>query len=71
MRLSNIDATECSSLDEAIRLCREDYMKSARRTLIAGSLFLAGEALVKLNAYPWRLSREFDAAELLTSKKGV
>ena len=71
MRLSNIDATECSSLDEAIKLCQEDYRKSARRTLIAGSLFLAGEALVKLNAYPWRLSREFDAAELLTSKKGV
>jgi hypothetical protein len=35
------------------------------RTLICGSLFLAGEALVLLGAYPWDGDVRFDAAELL------
>jgi hypothetical protein len=35
------------------------------RTLICGSLFLAGEALVLLGAYPWGDEVRFDASELL------
>ncbi len=33
-------------------------------TLICGSLFLAGEALAELGAFPWQTDR-FDAAEIL------
>ena len=36
------------------------------RTLICGSLFLAGEALVELNAYPWPSAR-FDPSESVKS----
>ena len=32
--------------------------------LICGSLFLAGEALAELGAFPWQTDR-FDAAEIL------
>jgi hypothetical protein len=35
------------------------------RTLVCGSLFLAGEALVLLGAYPWDGDVRFDASELL------
>ena len=60
MRAAGIDAIACSSLRSAI----EHSEHSNIRTLICGSLFLAGEALVELGAYPWGVPR-FDAAELL------
>ena len=57
MRAAGIDAVACVSLRSAIE-------QSNNRTLICGSLFLAGEALVELGAYPWGPVR-FDKAELL------
>ena len=60
MREAGIDATPCSSLRSAI----EQSNNLNNRTIICGSLFLAGEALVELGAYPWGISR-FDPAELL------
>ena len=74
MRAVGIDAVACDSLKEAIRLSSRnaEHWPSeatqpkayALRTLICGSLFLAGEALVELGAYPWGPVR-FDKAELL------
>ena len=71
MREAGIDAVACASLNEAINnvgmrdahLCQkgEDVPPTA---IICGSLFLAGEALVELGAYPWSATR-FDASELL------
>ena len=60
MRAAGIDAVAAPSLAAAIGAA-----SSAPRALICGSLFLAGEALVDLGAYPWPKPR-FDAAELLT-----
>ena len=61
MRAAGIDAVPCSSLRSAIDRSNDPN----GRTLICGSLFLAGEALVELNAYPWGAPR-FDSAELLS-----
>ena len=58
MRLAGIVAEPRPSLRDAIS-------RSRNRTLICGSLFLAGEALVELGAYPWGQSPRFDPAELL------
>ena len=58
MRHAGIDATPCASLAEAI------IAAGSEPTLICGSLFLAGEALVELNAYPWSAERR-DPSELL------
>ncbi len=60
MRAAGIDAISCDSLRAAI----EHSEHSNIRTLICGSLFLAGEALVELGAYPWGAPR-FDTSELL------
>lgn len=60
MRAAGIDAVASPSLAAAIRSAASDP-----RVLICGSLFLAGEALVELGAYPWPSCR-FDVAELLT-----
>jgi len=49
-----MDAMACASLDEALS-------RSSGETLVCGSLFLAGEALVALGAYPWQ--PRFDPAE--------
>ena len=67
MRAAGIDAISCDSLRAAI----EHSEHSNIRTLICGSLFLAGEALVELGAYPWGDTR-FDLNESLRSlpKKG-
>ena len=62
MRAAGIDAIPCLSLLAAI----EQSEHSNIRTLICGSLFLAGEALVELDAYPWGAPR-FDKSELLRS----
>ena len=55
-----IDATACPSLHAAI----EQSKQSSNQTIICGSLFLAGEALVELGAYRWGTPR-FDKSELL------
>ena len=65
---AGIDAFVCGSLKEAIERAgraTEDRRRDSRTTLICGSLFLAGEALVELDAYPWGRSR-FDPNELLS-----
>ena len=65
MRAAGIDAVACVSLRSAIEQSNNQTIKqSNNRTLICGSLFLAGEALVELGAYPWGPIR-FDKAELL------
>ena len=64
MRAAGIDAVACTSLKEAIQLSAPGTPHSASRTLICGSLFLAGEALVELGAYPWGEAR-FDPSERL------
>lgn len=60
MRFAGIQATPCASLEEALSAAKD------RTTLVCGSLFLAGEALVALDAYPWPVSRR-DPAEMLVS----
>ena len=55
-----IDAIPCDSLRSAI----DQSTNPNNRTMICGSLFLAGEALVELDAYPWGMPR-FDKSELL------
>ena len=67
MRTAGIDAVACDSLREAIDRSGREAGGERRRgpaAVICGSLFLAGEALVELGAYPWGASR-FDPAELL------
>ena len=59
MRCTGIDATPCTSLKEAL-----DKAKS-EPALICGSLFLAGEALVALDAYPWPIRRHDPAESLI------
>ena len=60
MHAVGIDAVASDSLASAIKQSNN----SNTQTLVCGSLFLAGEALVELGAYPWGASR-FDPAELL------
>ena len=57
MAAAGMDATPCDSLADAIS-------RSQGETLICGSLFLAGEALVALGAYPWPTDR-LDPNEIL------
>ena len=66
MRAAGIDAVACASIREAIdRASGVSNLKhSNTQTLICGSLFLAGEALVALDAYPWGNTR-FDLNESL------
>ena len=58
MREEGIAAAAAASLPEAIAMSGDD------QTLICGSLFLAGEALVALGAYPYSADR-FDPSEQL------
>ena len=60
MREAGIDAIACPSLRSAINQSNNPN----NQTIICGSLFLAGEALVELGAYPWGSPR-FDKSELL------
>jgi len=62
MRRVGIDAVACATLREAI--ASTSNLQPPTFTLIAGSLFLAGEALVELGAYPWGATR-FDPSERL------
>ena len=63
MRAAGIDAVPCDSLKEAIeQASRDSSLFPLPSSLICGSLFLAGEALVELDAYPWGNVR-FDLSE--------
>lgn len=65
MKALGIDAEVSSTLTEAFHLANVDSSSSAEPSaLVCGSLFLAGEALVTLNAYPWSKPR-FDLSESL------
>ena len=70
MREAGIDAVACSSLKAAIDACKSNLPAGGPcvRAVICGSLFLAGEALVELGAYPWRTDR-FDPSELLKTAR--
>ena len=61
MRQAGISAVPCVSLRSAIE---QSNNPNNRTILICGSLFLAGEALVELGAYPWPAGR-FDPSERL------
>lgn len=63
MRAAGIDAVAGDSLREAIGLFSSEGQTPS--AVICGSLFLAGEALVELQAYPWGKSPRFDCAESL------
>ena len=60
---AGINAQPCATLSEALRLRKSLYGQEAFGTVICGSLFLAGEALVELGAYPW--STRFDPSEAI------
>jgi len=66
MRAAGIPAEPCSSLREALSTlnAQPSTPSSQPASLVCGSLFLAGEALVELKAFPWGEAR-FDLAELL------
>jgi len=62
MKSAEMDAAEYPSLGDAIKTA------GTSPTLICGSLFLVGEALEALGAYPWDLAGR-DASELLTASR--
>ena len=67
MRAAGIEAEACGSLRAAIDAARgPDAAESVRTTLVCGGLFLAGEALVELGAYPWPAG-PFDPSESLAT----
>jgi len=71
MRAAGIEATECASLDEALALsgaasAAKEQVAAAPRVLVAGSLFLAGEALAALGAIPASPVRRPDPSERLS-----
>jgi folylpolyglutamate synthase/dihydropteroate synthase len=62
MRAAGIEAkAQDGGLEAALAAVGKDV-----RTLVCGSLFLAGEAIVLLGAYPWGNDVRFDKSELLT-----
>ena len=71
MESAGISATSCDSIQLALKKLGSVPKKTgsvpkdeAVDVLICGSLFLAGEALAALGAFPWQTDR-FDAAEIL------
>lgn len=65
MRSAGFAAEACPSLPAAISRA------GTEPTVICGSLFLAGEAVVTLGAYPWALTPRFDPSERLTVTDSV
>ncbi|MCR5753119.1 MAG: bifunctional folylpolyglutamate synthase/dihydrofolate synthase [Kiritimatiellae bacterium] len=64
MHDAGIDAKPCASLKEALAISRSRTSSSDDiAAVVCGSLFLAGEALVELGAYPWPSGR-IDPSEL-------
>ena len=64
MESAGISAISCDSIHLALEKMVSVPSGSEVDTLICGSLFLAGEALAELGAFPWQADR-FDAAEIL------
>ena len=64
MESAGIPAISCDSIHLALEKMVSVPSGSEVDTLICGSLFLAGEALAELSAFPWQADR-FDAAEIL------
>ena len=64
MESAGIPAISCDSIHLALEKMGSVPNGSGADTLICGSLFLAGEALAALGAFPWQADR-FDAAEIL------
>ena len=64
MEAAGIPAISCDSIHLALEKMGSVPSGSGVDTLICGSLFLAGEALAELGAFPWQADR-FDAAEIL------
>ena len=62
MRAAGIEGESCGSLAAALSRSRE---KGVEPTLVCGSLFLAGEAIVALGAYPWGDASVADPSEML------
>ena len=58
-------ATPCAAVPEALSAAAAWARGTGNSVAVCGSLFLVGEALVALDAYPWRL-RSSDANELLS-----
>ena len=68
MRMAGIDeADPCESLQEALNLAREWAREADGVVVVCGSLFLAGAALVALDAYPWPCDRQDDNEQLRAS----
>ena len=67
MRAAGIaDAAPCAALPEALSAAACWAHAAGRKIVVCGSLFLVGEALVELSAYPWPI-RPSDANESLSS----
>ena len=64
MREAGIAAEPCGTLDDALLKSRNGTDPDIP-TLVCGSLFLAGEALVALDAYPWGIPSRVDPSESL------
>ena len=64
MESAGIPAISCDSIHLALEKMGPVPNGSGADTLICGSLFLAGEVLAELSAFPWQADR-FDAAEIL------
>ena len=64
MESVGIPAISCDSIHLALEKMGPVPNGSGADTLICGSLFLAGEVLAELSAFPWQADR-FDAAEIL------
>jgi dihydrofolate synthase/folylpolyglutamate synthase len=64
MESAGIPAISSDSIHLALEKMGSVPNSSGVDTLICGSLFLAGEALAELGAFPWQADR-FDAAEIL------
>ena len=62
MRAAGIEGEACGSLAAALSRSRGN---GGDPTLVCGSLFLAGEALVELGAYPWGDASRVDPSEAL------
>ncbi|MEI7902201.1 MAG: folylpolyglutamate synthase/dihydrofolate synthase family protein [bacterium] len=69
MHMAGIDESDaCESVEEALNLAREWAREVHGVVLVCGSLFLAGAALVALDAFPWACDRH-DASETLRSPR--
>ena len=62
MAAAGIPSVPCESLGVALEHLSEELPAFSPDVIVCGSLFLAGEALVALGAYPWTAGR-FDPSE--------